>query len=374
VITRAASLLLVLACSANAFASTGPVEIQAGSLNVRTRAWGSVVGVAQRGQRFVVRQERAGWARIDFGGRQAWVSARYVKDVRAHTVSVETSSLNVRSGPSTRYRRVGVISRGQRYVRLDQRDGWSKIQFGRTTAWASNRYLRQVGGISGGLLRQPGTTTPTPTTPTPTTPTPPTPTTPTTPTPTTPTPTTPTPTTPGSGLSAVHKGLNYMGAEIPRKAIYNSIIRRKDPYGDTVTWRGLPWVKGKVSHFGGPRDTGVTSSETGTITGERLRSLNNPLNPSSGTLRARPADYYYVAMRWDYRPHGRTFWRRARIAVTNPANGKTVVVRVVDWGPHTRTRRIVDVSPQTLKDLGLTTDNSALVAFVHPATPLGPLR
>ena len=49
-------------------------------------------------------------------------------------------------------------------------------------------------------------------------------------------------------------------------------------------------------------------------------------------------------------------------------------MRPVDWGPHTRTARIVDLSPQALRDLGMKTDAQALVAFVHPATPLGPLR
>ncbi|MDW8362601.1 MAG: septal ring lytic transglycosylase RlpA family protein [Myxococcales bacterium] len=137
---------------------------------------------------------------------------------------------------------------------------------------------------------------------------------------------------------------------------------------------GVQWVRGRVSWFGGPRDTGVGATETGAITGERLRSLNDPVDASPSTIASRPHDYYYVAMRWNYSPNGRTWWRDARILVRNPANGRSVVVRPVDWGPHTRTRRIIDLSPQALRDLGMSTDEEALVAFATPGTPLGVVR
>ena len=130
-----------------------------------------------------------------------------------------------------------------------------------------------------------------------------------------------------------------------------------------------------MSWFGSPRDTsGVTATETGAITGELLRALNDPLDPSAATLRARPEDYYYVAMRFAYSPNGRGFWRDARLLIVSPRTGAKVVVRPVDWGPHTRTGRVLDLSPQSLRDLGLTTDDEALVAFAAPGTPLGPVR
>jgi len=91
-------------------------------------------------------------------------------------------------------------------------------------------------------------------------------------------------------------------------------------------------------------------------------------------LAARPADFYYCAMRWAYSPNGPTFWRSARILVRNPTTGVTIVVRPADWGPNTSTRRVIDLSPQSLVDLGLTTDDQVQVAFAAPGTPLGVLR
>lgn len=109
------------------------------------------------------------------------------------------------------------------------------------------------------------------------------------------------------------------------------------------------WVAGKVSHFGGPRDQGVSTSETGAITGERLRSLN-------------PNDFY-CAMRWDYKKLKKTGWAGKRILFINPKNGKSVVLRPVDWGPHRSTGRIIDVSPGALQAVGLKTDDIGFVAF-----------
>lgn len=181
---------------------------------------------------------------------------------------------------------------------------------------------------------------------------------------------------PGEGLAALYAGLTLEGAQIPREGVANRTLQNTlgvnpEPHGEVVQYEGLDFVEGLVSWFGGPRDTGVTASETGAITGENLRALNNPLNPDAGTLQANAADYYYVAMRFDYSPQGRSFWQRARFLIVNPSNGVAVVVRAVDWGPHTRTARILDLSPQSLDDLGLETDDAALVAFAPEGAPLG---
>ena len=168
---------------------------------------------------------------------------------------------------------------------------------------------------------------------------------------------------PPPGEAGPYAGLAQSGSEIPRAGLANGTLRAAlglatEPYGDVVTHEGRSYVRGKVSWFGGPSDTGVSSTETGAITGERLRSLTG----------------YFVAMRWSYTPNGRTFWRDARILVVNPDTGARVVVRPVDWGPHTSTRRIVDLSPEALAALGLDTDDDALVAFAAPGTPTGPVR
>ena len=170
-------------------------------------------------------------------------------------------------------------------------------------------------------------------------------------------PTDPPPDTPPTG---VYGGLTQSGSEIPRAGLCNPALRSTlgistEPYGDVISWSGNDWVRGRVSWFGGPSDTGVSSTETGAVTGERLRSLNSPLDPDAATLASRPGTLLRRdALELLAQQH--SWWRNARIVVTNPATGRRST-RPVDWGPNTSTRRIVDVSPQTMSDLGVTTDD-----------------
>lgn len=180
------------------------------------------------------------------------------------------------------------------------------------------------------------------------------------------------PVPPGDGP---HAGLAQEGSEIPRRGLRNDTGGvGTEPEGVVVNVDGQEWVRGTISQFGGPRDTGVSPTETGAITGERLRSLNDPLDASRSVIESRPEDFYYAAMRYSYSPGDRSFWRDARLLIRNPATGDQVVVRPVDWGPHTRTRRIIDVAPQTERDLGASTDDEVDVAFARPGTPLGPVE
>lgn len=172
----------------------------------------------------------------------------------------------------------------------------------------------------------------------------------------------------------VHAGLSQNGSQIPRAGLENSTGGvGLETEGDVVVVDGEQWVRGTISNFGGPDDTGVSTTETGAITGERLRSLNTPMDASRAVIESRPEDFYYAAMRWSYSPGNRTFWRDARILIRNPVTGAQVVVRPVDWGPHIRTGRIIDVAPQTEDDLGVSTDANVDVAFAAPGTPLGPV-
>ena len=180
-----------------------------------------------------------------------------------------------------------------------------------------------------------------------------------------------------TGWQRWYRGIVLDGVPIPRAGLANRTLQRAlrvstEPYGQVTQYQGKSLVKGKTSWFGGPRDTGVTATETGAISGERLRSLNQPATEAA--VRQHPERFYYAAMRYDYGPKGKSFWARAKLLVINPRNGFAIVVRNVDWGPHTRTKRIIDLSPQAMGVLQLKTDQEALVAFADPGAPLGPVR
>jgi len=145
----AASLLLT-ASSALA-APQYAVEVTASRLNVRSGVWGSVLGSVGRGDRFAVTGSRSGWLRVDYAGRSAWISGDYARRVPATAAEVTASALNVRSGPSTGSRRVGLVRSGQAYVQLGTSRGWARIQYADGAGWVSGRYVRTRSlGSSGG--------------------------------------------------------------------------------------------------------------------------------------------------------------------------------------------------------------------------------
>jgi len=140
-------------------------------------------------------------------------------------------------------------------------------------------------------------------------------------------------------------------------------------------------VEGKMSTFGGPRDTGMSASEgLALFTRADLKDpkysylfLPTPPPGTTGLGRRLNPNKYYFACRWNYNDTPREFLRRALARVENPLNGRAVDARPVDWGPHPSTGRVADLSPGLAAALGLNTDDvvritiSALRAI--PAKP-----
>lgn len=161
-----------------------------------------------------------------------------------------------------------------------------------------------------------------------------------------------------------YAGLEINGSNIPRKGLSNPTLGELEPFGDVVQFAGLDFVKGKVSWFGGKDDDGVTQDETGSLTGEPLRKLGEP-----------PFDdkkhKYYCAMRFSFTPNGKNFWANQKILVINPINQRAIVVRAIDWGPNTSTKRVIDLSKQALDELGAETDDDLLCAFANNSQDFG---
>src|SRR5215831_8066367 len=128
-------------------------------------------------------------------------------------------------------------------------------------------------------------------------------------------------------------------------------------------------VCGKVSWFGGPNDTGVASDEGLAFLYEvsDAPELFLPTQPpgTTGLARRLNPDRYYIAMRWDYDDYPKSmlasgdYMARVRALKT----GKEFFARPADWGPHSDTGRVADLSPGLLDDLGIETDDQVEVEF-----------
>jgi hypothetical protein len=124
-------------------------------------------------------------------------------------------------------------------------------------------------------------------------------------------------------------------------------------------------VEGKMSTFGGPRDTGMSADEgLALFTPADLKEpkysylfLPTPPPGTTGLGRRLNPNKYYFACRWNYNDTPREFLKRALARVENPSNGRAADARPVDWGPHISTGRVADLSPGLAAALGLQTDD-----------------
>jgi hypothetical protein len=131
----------------------------------------------------------------------------------------------------------------------------------------------------------------------------------------------------------------------------------------------LPATRGKVGVFGGPKDRGIKPDDKlGLPTGPHFTFQRvHSLNPKG----------FYCAMRWDYRfqhlspEEGKRWWANKKILVTNPQNGKAVVVRAVDYGPHENTGLDIGVSPGAAEALGVEVGDEVEINFADQKAPTG---
>ena len=142
-------------------------------------------------------------------------------------------------------------------------------------------------------------------------------------------------------------------------------------------------VEGKMSTFGGPKDTGMSAAEgLALFTPADLQDpkysylfLTPPPPGTTGLGRRLNPEKYYFACRWNYNDTPREFLKRALARVENPANGRAADARPVDWGPNISTGRVADLSPGLAAALGLTTDDVVRITIsALRATPIKPVK
>lgn len=127
----------------------------------------------------------------------------------------------------------------------------------------------------------------------------------------------------------------------------------------------LPAESGKISYF--------SSMDHGSCEGAAWGEF---LGPDCGNDDA--TKYWYVAMRWPYAGlqgaelyKVKDWWHNKKILVTNPENGKQVVLEVKDWGPNIITGRVIDVSKTAIDALGANTDDIVNIEFADQNAELG---
>jgi N-acetylmuramoyl-L-alanine amidase len=125
-------------------------------------------------------------------------------------------------------------------------------------------------------------------------------------------------------------------------------------------------VSGKVSHFGGPKDMGVSPDEGLAFIQEveEAPHLFLPYQPkgTTGLARRLNPNVHYIACRWNYNSTPREMLLSEQALVKAPG-GVELTAFPADWGPHSDTNRIADLSPGLMSDLKIETDDIVEVIF-----------
>jgi len=129
-------------------------------------------------------------------------------------------------------------------------------------------------------------------------------------------------------------------------------------------------VVGKVSWFGGPNDTGVTPSEGLAFiykyeTKPEIFLTTQPAGTTGLARRLNP-DKRYLALRWDYAQFSKTRLAGPEMALVKATKtGRAFTAHPADWGPHTSTGRVADISPGLMRELGIDTDDEVDVVYPY---------
>lgn len=146
----AAGLVLVMTVG-TAFASYGTGIVTADSLRMRSKPStnSDVLTNAPEGSEVeLLSGEENGWYKVSYKGKEGYMSAEWVKVVSTANASAQKTSgvvnagpLNVRSGPGTKYDRVGSLKEGAVVTILETSGDWYKITCGSISGYVSGEYV-----------------------------------------------------------------------------------------------------------------------------------------------------------------------------------------------------------------------------------------
>ncbi|MGG0728139.1 SH3 domain-containing protein [Bacillus paramycoides] len=130
--------------------------INATSLRVRSAAntSGAVLGNLKNGEKVTVLGKANGWAKINYQGKEGYVSLEFVtlgkdstdptnpEQVTEERAVVNASLLNVRKGPSTGAAAVGHLKNGETVTIIGKENGWAKVHFNGGEGYVSLQFLK----------------------------------------------------------------------------------------------------------------------------------------------------------------------------------------------------------------------------------------
>lgn len=135
--------------------ASGKYKVTATALNVRTNAGTKYkrVGTLKKGKVITVNGKKGNWYRFKYKGKNRYISGKYLKKqttkkkntplVKASGKYKTTSSLNVRTGNGTKYKKVGSLKKGKTITVNAKRGNWYRFNYNGKNRYVSGKYLKK---------------------------------------------------------------------------------------------------------------------------------------------------------------------------------------------------------------------------------------
>ena len=138
--TLGVACLLLAGAVAQALDTVDVVSVSASARTGPGTGYASV-GTVHRGEAYVRVNQSGAWSQVWFATTTAWVQTPAIAVSSRSKRTVTAQYLNVRSGPGTGYSVVGSAQLGSWWVVRQTSGGWSQVWFKGTTRWMSSTYL-----------------------------------------------------------------------------------------------------------------------------------------------------------------------------------------------------------------------------------------
>ena len=118
-------------------------KVNASALNFREGPSTSykVIDTLRRGDIVQVLEQSGSWYKVKYSGRTGYMYAKYLSVSSAEYGTVTAGVLNVRKGPSTSYAVLGKVTRGDSVLITGKSGNWYKIAYKSGTAYVYASYI-----------------------------------------------------------------------------------------------------------------------------------------------------------------------------------------------------------------------------------------
>ena len=149
-----------IVCTGASIVSIATLEgvVTASILNVRSGAStkNNVLFKLNKNTKILILETKNGWHKIKYNGKEGWVSSSYIEiknnssnntvdsNITSTTQKQTTTSVNLRTGPSTSYAKITTLARGVNVKYLSKSGDWDKVEHNGKTGYIMSKYLKNI--------------------------------------------------------------------------------------------------------------------------------------------------------------------------------------------------------------------------------------